>query len=490
MLAIFRALHRRLGMVIVGGLVLVLPCVATAQEPPELQILTESFPPFNYIDDTGELTGQSTEVVRALLERLERSDPITLMPWAEAYDIAVAEPNVVLFSTARTKDRELQFGWVGPIASYHHAFYGRADKPHSIQSLEDARAVAKIGVVRDTARHRFLTQNQFHNVVLFEAEEAMFRALADGEITLALGSSDSVAMAAERAGLGPFSIAEQYPVQEVPLYIAVSRGTSEGELQRWQQALEALKRDGDYAKILAHWGKQLDLAPGTGSGLVAIDGTAVARLMAGLIDTTLAQRLQALEALADTASVQAGEWEDIQRLLLTQEQQLGAARYWYLLPDGSYYTTVDGLASTNLRDRDYFTDLMDGVPVYGSFVHSRSTGRDAAVVAAPIFTDNEVVGALGASVFLRDLSADLQRNISPPPRTLFFAVDDQGLITLHPDAARIGLQASDLDPPLARLSEATDGELNFTHNGRAYRGAWATAALSGWRAVVAQLEEE
>ncbi len=490
MLAILRALHRRIAFVLLPALALALATPALAAESaPELRVLTESFPPFNYQDDAGKLTGQSTEVVEALLERLEREDPIALMPWAEAYEIATAESNVVLYSTARTKERELQFGWVGPIAAYHHAFYGRADKPRSIRSLEDARAAGRIGVVRDTARHEFLQQNRFADLALYSSEEAMFEALAAGNVALVLGSSDSVALAAERAGLGPFSISEQYPVQEVPLYIAMSRGTPGQELKRWQDALEAMKRDGSYDAILQRWGHHLELSPGIGSGLVSVDGHAVARLFASLVDTTLAQRLQALEALAETPDVRAGNWEQIQPLLVAQEEALGAARYWHLLPDGRYYTTVDGLATASLKDRSYFADLMEGLPTYGAFVRSRSTGRDAAVVAAPILNDDKVVGALGASIYLRDLSADILRHISAPPRTLFFAVDDAGVITLHPDAARIGMQASDIDSALVRLHETTDGEVSFTHNGRTYRAAWATALLSGWRAVVARLEE-
>jgi len=71
----------------------------------ELMIISEENPPFNFIKD-GIFTGSSTEVVREIMRRLNLPGEIQVLPWARAYQLALSQPNVVLFSTARTTERK------------------------------------------------------------------------------------------------------------------------------------------------------------------------------------------------------------------------------------------------------------------------------------------------------------------------------------------------------------------------------------------------
>ena len=459
--------------------------VAHATDP-AVRILTESFPPFNYHDEAGQLTGQSTAVVRALQHELQQHQPITLLPWDEAYQHATAQPNVALYSTARTPERESRFAWVGPIGAYQHAFYARADQARPIRSLEDARQARAIAVVNHSARHDFLRQHGFGNIRPVATDVAAYLALASGEVDLVLGSSDSVALAAEQAGLGPFSIAEAYAVRDVPLYLAFSPGTPATEVQRWQHALDQIKADGRYAAILAQWGHRLSLTPGTHTGQLMLDGDTVAQLLAAYLDSRLTAQLAPLQALANTAEARSGQWAAIKPLLQEREDNEGDGRYWFALPDGRYFTTVDGEVKANLRDRGYFADLMAGELVEGELVLSRSTGRQAAVVAAPILHHDRVIGALGASIYLADLADEVDRNVALPNDTWLMAIDPRGVVVLHPDSAWIGQSAHALAAPLATAAQRPSGATQFDAEGRRYRAVWATAPLSGWRAVVAR----
>lgn len=87
---------------------LLLPAVVGAQE---LTIISENNPPFNFVKH-GSPTGSSMEIVREMLRRMNRTDTIQILPWARGYDLALSRPNVVLFSTARTNQRENLFFWV------------------------------------------------------------------------------------------------------------------------------------------------------------------------------------------------------------------------------------------------------------------------------------------------------------------------------------------------------------------------------------------
>ncbi|NJN47058.1 MAG: transporter substrate-binding domain-containing protein [Candidatus Competibacteraceae bacterium] len=70
-----------------------------------LTLLTEELPPLNFTQD-GKLMGFSVDVVREIQRRVGNTDSIEVVPWARGYKAALERPNTVLFSTARTQERE------------------------------------------------------------------------------------------------------------------------------------------------------------------------------------------------------------------------------------------------------------------------------------------------------------------------------------------------------------------------------------------------
>lgn len=83
-------------------------------EAVELNVLTENFVPFNYMENN-EITGFTAEIVDILLEKTGIQPwrgKILLWPWKRAYQTALEEDNVLLFTTTRTPERETLFKWV------------------------------------------------------------------------------------------------------------------------------------------------------------------------------------------------------------------------------------------------------------------------------------------------------------------------------------------------------------------------------------------
>ncbi|MGC9435532.1 MAG: hypothetical protein ACP5C4_05540 [Methanomicrobiales archaeon] len=291
--------------------------------------------------------------------------------------------------------------------------------------------------------------------------------------------------AARDAGVDPASIEALYTVREVPLYIAFSEGTPSAVVERWQEALDTMKRDGTYDAILARWGTVTPSAPVPGSTSVTVPAGSASRLMAGFVDARLETVLAPLEAIAATEEAQSGSWERIKPLLVARETADPAARYWYVLPDGSYYITADDLTTGNLQGRSYFLGLMAGDPVTGTLVISKSTGRNVAVVAAPMKSGESVTGGLGASVYLSTISGELTEALPLPAGSSWMAVTSGGVITLHPDPAWIDQPVTAISGDLSPIAADLSGEQAFTTGGRAYTAVWSTAPVSGWRCVVA-----
>jgi len=122
----------------------------SSKEMDKLQIFTEEFAPLNFMQ-AGKVTGQSTEIVRELLKRMGINKDITLLLWSDAYQKLMNEQNIALFSTCLNSERKDLFKWVGPISSAEYYFYTSKNYTLNIKSLEDAKKVAKIAVLKDYA---------------------------------------------------------------------------------------------------------------------------------------------------------------------------------------------------------------------------------------------------------------------------------------------------------------------------------------------------
>jgi len=131
--------------------------------PDILQLVTEDYPPITFEKD-GKITGLATEVVEEIIKKLGIPNNIKLMYWDDAYQLALINPNVVLFSTTRTEKRENLFHWLGPIGSYNDNLYSKKDSNIKISSLEEAKKLKSIGTVNGWFSQELLLKENFQNL--------------------------------------------------------------------------------------------------------------------------------------------------------------------------------------------------------------------------------------------------------------------------------------------------------------------------------------
>lgn len=247
------------GFSLIGGCASAITTPNTKTTPAQasdagVRILTEELPPFNYAGPDGKVTGQSTEVVNEILTRLNQKAEIGLLPWSEGYGTALKGPNVALYSTGRTEEREHLFKWVGPITSYDFTLYTRNGSTITISNVETAKTAGLIGVVKDDARHQFLVQQNFTNVVTCDTDAACLRNLLANKTDLWFGSAVNFPATVKKEGIDPLTIKEVYQVKSVPMYIAFSNDTPDSVITSWQGALDAMKQDGTFTAIRQKYG--------------------------------------------------------------------------------------------------------------------------------------------------------------------------------------------------------------------------------------------
>lgn len=241
------------------AIVLLAPKVLAGSDS-ALVALTEEYPPFNYLDDTGEITGLSTEVVEAIFERLGIEPDIELVPWVRAYQLAQHEKNTMIFTIARTEQRESLFKFVGKIAPViKRCFYSRVSRSDVVvDSIDDLKNYF-IGTVMESAIEQDLISFGFERGKHIRAStdhQANLRMLVNDRIDLWAVVDLTGAYIAREMGFVPrdtFQPAFCFENSQSSggAYLAFSNQTPDATVQRFQRALRDLKSDGTFQKIVA-----------------------------------------------------------------------------------------------------------------------------------------------------------------------------------------------------------------------------------------------
>jgi hypothetical protein len=168
------------------------------------------------------------------------------------------------------------------------------------------------------------------------------------------------------------------------------------------------------------------------------DGTSVAAMrlylnsFAALGEGHIESVLRDLRLISITDEARSGEWGKMKGLLAQLEGSgIKSAAVWFARPDGSYYSVERGLTALSLRDRPYFPRLLAGEEIKGDLVISKSTGSRTAIVAVPIKEDGKLIGALGASLSVEDISRLIDEKMGLPGTMVFYALDQKGQTSLH-----------------------------------------------------------
>jgi len=148
-----------------------------------LQFITENYKPFNYLEGS-QLKGLAPDLLREICASLNIPFKVSVLPWEEGYQLALNSSNAVLFSTVLNAGRKPLFKWAGPIASMDWVFYAASPSSITLNSLEDAKSVPRIGVLKDYASEQYLVREGFTNLVYVDNNVEAFDKLLKGGIDL------------------------------------------------------------------------------------------------------------------------------------------------------------------------------------------------------------------------------------------------------------------------------------------------------------------
>jgi polar amino acid transport system substrate-binding protein len=207
----------------------------------KITFITEEYPPYNYTKD-GKLHGKNTKIIQKLFELTKSSksvDDILVLPWAIGYEKALETPNIALFSTTRTKQREPLFKWVGPLSSHETVLLGHKDllkKPIDISKLS-------IVVIHKDAGAQLLESLSIKPKQVITAEDNIEAAqmLYYGRVDAWAYGELTGKWILKTLGINPDNYQSIYSLGKKDLYLALNPKTDPKAIEALKEALAKIK---------------------------------------------------------------------------------------------------------------------------------------------------------------------------------------------------------------------------------------------------------
>ena len=222
----------------------------------DMMILTVEEPPGNFTDERGDIAGLSLDYVREIQKRIGNSDTIEVVPAARIIKTVFSQSNVIAFSMARSPEREDKLHWIALVMRKPWALYAKKGSTPRIGTLEDAKKVSKIGVLRGDIRADWLKGKGFTNLVEASEHQKNIKLLMDSKLPLIFYSPHGVAHLCRKLGYDANAFEPVLVPHASCSYIVMSRnGTARETVNLWRETARQVKADGTFERLARKWAR-------------------------------------------------------------------------------------------------------------------------------------------------------------------------------------------------------------------------------------------
>ena len=212
----------------------------------DLSLLTENYPPYNYVDSTGEVDGVS---VRMLIEAFAQlgltldKSRIKIQPWPRAYRSTLNGKNTLLFATNRTAQREELFQWAGPINNVKTVLLARVDRNIVINDSQSLKKYV-IGGIRDDVAMQLVAKELAGEGTLLTSPyiKSLMGMLSLGRIDLWGISESAASEMLSESGFNPSDFESVYTLEQSHAYFAFSNNTPASIVAQLQLGIDKVKQ--------------------------------------------------------------------------------------------------------------------------------------------------------------------------------------------------------------------------------------------------------
>ena len=228
------------------------PSAASDSTLPTLTVGSDTYPPYVYMDNNGDITGLDVEIAEEAFRRMGYRPEFVTINWAEKN--ALLENGVIdcIWSSFSMSGRADEYTWAGPYMYSHQVVAVMPDS--DIQTLADL--AGKTVVVQATTKPEslFLDGNdpripEIRALHSLQKRELIYSYLSKGYADAVAAHETSILQFMKDYGV-EFRILEE-PLEAVELGVAFSRSDDRGIAQALSATLEEMQADGTTRSILA-----------------------------------------------------------------------------------------------------------------------------------------------------------------------------------------------------------------------------------------------
>lgn len=231
-------------------IVIMVSAAVFAAGPNDITYMTEQYPPYNFEAD-GKIQGISTDVMRAIMKRLNVDRPIRMLPWANAYNRVQAIANTCLFSMTYTPERAPLFKWVGPVAYSNITLVALKKNNIRINNIEEVNKY-RVGVIRSDIGEQLLLKAGVKPDHIDAVAHTIqnLKKLVAGRVKLVAYGDEPLKWEIKQNGFTPDDFQTVFRLSKGELFFAFHKNTPETIIKDFQRVLDELKSDGTYGRIV------------------------------------------------------------------------------------------------------------------------------------------------------------------------------------------------------------------------------------------------
>lgn len=244
----FRFLLRAASLAFVSASFITLCANGQAQsKPATINITTEYLFPLNVADkEGGTIYGQAADKVHELFKRSQLPYQMKMMSWNRALELARKNTDTCVFSTAKIKERENWFQWIGPIATGNWTIFGSPEKLGKVTRIEDIKQ-SSIGTEVGNVTVAYLAEKGYH-VITSNESSTTFKNLALGRIDYAAaGDTHGKKIIAENKLED--KVAMLFNFNSSDYYLACNKHMDATTIALLNSKLREMKADGSFKNI-------------------------------------------------------------------------------------------------------------------------------------------------------------------------------------------------------------------------------------------------
>lgn len=218
-----------------------------------MTVVTEEYAPYNYTQ-SGKVTGFCAEIVEATLKKAGLQYDLQSYPWARAYNMALENPNTLIFSIRRTSERENKFKWGSVITKADIYLYKLKErKDIQLKTLADAKKYKTVVIPEDASTQKLIEQGfeLKKNLQMSPVAETNVRMIHLKRVDLVPEDELGMFYLAKEDNIDPTLFVKTIMIPGLPseLYMAFSLKTPDDIILRCKKAFKEIRKNRIYQSI-------------------------------------------------------------------------------------------------------------------------------------------------------------------------------------------------------------------------------------------------